>query len=67
MATKKKAEFHHHSGKSRVNTEHSLDSGITKPESDLSSHKGGRNTSLQLSISNDHYGVGNKKKLEHLV
>ncbi|KAH0466563.1 hypothetical protein IEQ34_003801 [Dendrobium chrysotoxum] len=64
MAAKKKVEFSHHSGKSRVNTEHRLDSGTTKPNkrSNLSSRKGGRNTSLQLSISNDHYGVGNKKK-----
>ncbi|KAH0466153.1 hypothetical protein IEQ34_006256 [Dendrobium chrysotoxum] len=64
MAAKQKAEFHHHSGKSRVNTEYSLDSSTTKPNrtSDLSSHNGIRNALLQLSISNDHYGVGNKKK-----
>ncbi|KAH0460804.1 hypothetical protein IEQ34_008379 [Dendrobium chrysotoxum] len=39
-------------------------SSTTKPDimSYLCSRKGGRNASLQLSISNDHYGIGNKIK-----
>ncbi|KAH0465506.1 hypothetical protein IEQ34_005609 [Dendrobium chrysotoxum] len=63
MATKQKVEIHHHSGKFRVNTKYSLDSGITKPDkrSNLNSRNRGINASLQLSISNDH-GVGNMKK-----
>ncbi|PKU70897.1 hypothetical protein MA16_Dca019154 [Dendrobium catenatum] len=64
MTAKQTTKFHCHSGKSRVNAKHSLDSSTTKPDriSDLSSRKGGRNISLQLSISHDHYGVDNKKK-----
>ncbi|KAH0448755.1 hypothetical protein IEQ34_022555 [Dendrobium chrysotoxum] len=67
MAAKQNAEFLHHSGKSRVNTEHSLDSGTANPNrmSDISSLKGGGNVSLQLSNNNDHCGVGNKKKVRN--
>ncbi|KAL0903615.1 hypothetical protein M5K25_028006 [Dendrobium thyrsiflorum] len=32
IVAKQKVEFHHHSGKSRVNTELSMDSGTTKPD-----------------------------------
>ncbi|KAH0452746.1 hypothetical protein IEQ34_020045 [Dendrobium chrysotoxum] len=64
MTAKQKAKFCDHSGESRVNTEHSFDSGTTELDrmSNLSFCKGGRSASLPFSTSNAHYGVGNQKK-----
>lgn len=48
MNAKQKVKFRHHSGKSKVNIEHSFDLGTTKPDrtSNLNFRRGGRSDSL---------------------